>query len=416
MIAPGSKGWIAKYLQLIESGDISIQLPKPKKFSRDEFNHFILARTGLVFGFPAELLLSKSFDSSKWTQDEHLSVLLFEAQLITHYHFHGKSKFKPDVFLADLYAFYKKHKVQSLSSVLTFFLKESISEKIEKILENRVDVPMNLVNTKSWINYFNNAFIYLDVILFEEFLKNGRIQKHNYQELALFALAIISISAYSDGEIKESEKILFQVFLMSADLDSDEKELAKLRFKDGISLNELSSEIIDIQNYKRYLLNLSVLTMHMNKNLDELDLKTLHELRTWLNCSERDLDEAIFTTNQFLLVNNQRVAYLKDAGAVESMIESVSKRWIKILGRNKDKLALELKQSKELVYLIKKSTTEDLTKEEKEKVKVQFLDIAKSMPALAIFLLPGGALLLPIVLKIIPNLIPSAFKDNELEE
>jgi hypothetical protein len=38
------------------------------------------------------------------------------------------------------------------------------------------------------------------------------------------------------------------------------------------------------------------------------------------------------------------------------------------------------------------------------------------MPALAIFLLPGGALLLPIVLKIIPTLIPSAFRDNELEE
>ena len=32
------------------------------------------------------------------------------------------------------------------------------------------------------------------------------------------------------------------------------------------------------------------------------------------------------------------------------------------------------------------------------------------------FLLPGGALLLPIVLKIIPDLIPSAFRDNELDE
>ena len=97
-------------------------------------------------------------------------------------------------------------------------------------------------------------------------------------------------------------------------------------------------------------------------------------------------------------------------------MDSVSKRWIKILGRNKDKMAQEIKQSKELVYLIRKSASEELTKEEKEKVKTQFMDIAKSMPALAIFLLPGGALLLPIVLKIIPNLVPSAFKDNELEE
>ena len=101
---------------------------------------------------------------------------------------------------------------------------------------------------------------------------------------------------------------------------------------------------------------------------------------------------------------------------MELMLDSVSKRWIKILGRNKDKLAQEIKQSKELVQLIRKSASEELSKEEKEKVKTQFMDIAKSMPALAIFLLPGGALLLPIVLKIIPNLVPSAFKDNELEE
>jgi hypothetical protein len=86
------------------------------------------------------------------------------------------------------------------------------------------------------------------------------------------------------------------------------------------------------------------------------------------------------------------------------------------LGRNKDKLATELKQSKELVALIRKSTSEELSKEEKEKVKTQFMDIVKSMPSLAIFLLPGGALLLPIVLKIIPDLVPSAFRDNEIED
>jgi hypothetical protein len=99
----------------------------------------------------------------------------------------------------------------------------------------------------------------------------------------------------------------------------------------------------------------------------------------------------------------------------EKMYGSLSKRWIKILGRNKDKLAAELKESKELLFLIKKSTTHELTKEEKEKVKSQFLDLAKSMPALAIFLLPGGALLLPMVLKVIPSLIPSAFRNNEIE-
>ena len=58
----------------------------------------------------------------------------------------------------------------------------------------------------------------------------------------------------------------------------------------------------------------------------------------------------------------------------------------------------------------------NLSKEEKEAVKTQFKDLVKSMPSLAIFMLPGGAVLLPIVLKVIPDLIPSAFRDNEVEK
>jgi hypothetical protein len=101
---------------------------------------------------------------------------------------------------------------------------------------------------------------------------------------------------------------------------------------------------------------------------------------------------------------------------MEKVYGSLSKRWVKILGRNKDKLVAELNQSKELVALIRKSTKTELTKEEKEAVKTQFLDIVKSMPSLAIFMLPGGSVLLPIILRVIPDMMPSAFRDNEVDK
>ena len=91
-------------------------------------------------------------------------------------------------------------------------------------------------------------------------------------------------------------------------------------------------------------------------------------------------------------------------------------RVFQILGRNKDKLISELKESKELVALIQKSTTKELTKEEKEMVKNQFIDILKSVPSIGIFLLPGGALLLPLILKIVPDLLPSSFKENQVDQ
>jgi len=87
-----------------------------------------------------------------------------------------------------------------------------------------------------------------------------------------------------------------------------------------------------------------------------------------------------------------------------------------LLIRNKLRLAKELKQSKEAVFLIKKSTHSTLSTEEKEKVKTQLLDICKAIPAFAVFMLPGGALLLPLLIKLIPDILPSAFQEDLPED
>ncbi|CAM1340485.1 LETM1 domain-containing protein [Tenacibaculum aestuarii] len=86
--------------------------------------------------------------------------------------------------------------------------------------------------------------------------------------------------------------------------------------------------------------------------------------------------------------------------------------------KNKKRLAKELQESKELVFLIRKSLTTSLTDEEKAKVKQQTLDICKAIPAFTVFMLPGGALLLPLLIKLIPDILPSAFRadDEELED
>lgn len=88
----------------------------------------------------------------------------------------------------------------------------------------------------------------------------------------------------------------------------------------------------------------------------------------------------------------------------------------KLLELNKKRLMYELHQSKELMGLISKSTYEDLSDEEWKQVRDQLLDIFKSIPALAIFLLPGGMLLLPIVVKMIPQIMPSSFSRTDFDD
>lgn len=87
-----------------------------------------------------------------------------------------------------------------------------------------------------------------------------------------------------------------------------------------------------------------------------------------------------------------------------------------LLQKNKRNLLQELKQSKEAMRLIQKSTHTPLTALEKEKVKILLIDIIKSIPALTVFLLPGGSILLPLLIKLIPDILPSAFQDNSSED
>ena len=88
---------------------------------------------------------------------------------------------------------------------------------------------------------------------------------------------------------------------------------------------------------------------------------------------------------------------------------------IALLQKNKRLLKKELGQSKEALSLLKKSTHTSLSEEEREKIKIQLLDICKAIPAFTVFMLPGGALLLPLLIKLIPDILPSAFREDSNE-
>lgn len=417
MVSPGSKGWINKYFDLIEKEHFSLNLKCPPDMELDHFLHLTFAHSGIVFGYPSELIFATNLDDSKWTTEEKLKLLLFESHLFVYKTVKGLSKVDKTAFIESMLTFYGKHNSYSITKIFTFFLKESNEEKLENIFTKRVGIKTKILDTQLWLNYLTNVFVYLDIILFIDYLKqdeNGSFS--NYTDLAMDALTAISISAFSSGYVEEQEKALFKIFLASASLPEEKKEKALIQFKGGTYYSDFSENIHKKWLFKRFLLDISALTVLSNKKVDDTEKLFLLELCEFLQISRTELEETRVMVGSFVLNNNKKVLFLKSSSSYEKMFSSLSRRWIKVLGRNKDKLATELKQSKELIQLIKKSTTQELSKEEKDLVKTQFLDIVKSMPSLAIFMLPGGALLLPLVLKIIPDLVPSAFRENEIDK
>ncbi len=82
------------------------------------------------------------------------------------------------------------------------------------------------------------------------------------------------------------------------------------------------------------------------------------------------------------------------------MIKKYLKRLINI---NKEAILMEVLAIRGLMQLLMKTrnTDEKWTREEKKEVKRHLKNIAKILPAIAIFSLPGGSLLLPILAEVL---------------
>ncbi|BDG04058.1 LETM1 domain-containing protein [Anaeromyxobacter oryzae] len=95
----------------------------------------------------------------------------------------------------------------------------------------------------------------------------------------------------------------------------------------------------------------------------------------------------------------------------ESVADHVVERVSAAVTDNLGAMVTEIRETGELGQLLAKAAGGSaLTAEEKRKVKAQLIDLAKAVPALAIFAAPGGMLLLPLLAKLLPfNVLPSAW-------
>ena len=116
---------------------------------------------------------------------------------------------------------------------------------------------------------------------------------------------------------------------------------------------------------------------------------------------------------EFYGAHKDALAALRLAEAPEGLPHALTTRLEAAVLDNLDRLLQEIRETRELGELLAKAAGGGtLSREEKSKVRQQLIDLAKTIPALAIFAAPGGMLLLPILFKLLPfNLLPSSFVD-----
>jgi hypothetical protein len=419
MFSPSAKNWIAKYFTYVDSGEIIIADSTHFKGGSDEKNdeilHFFANHTGLTFGSPTRLIFSEEMKFDL-TQEEKLKVLLFEALIIVYIQ-ESQKPFNENEFIACLCRFYTPDKVTNIYPWLSVFYSDKPKNALERLFSKRIKIKSSLKESNFWLNYLSNSFVYLDVIMFSAYLRGKSKGFENHSEsYALQILQAIVFAAKVDDKIDVIDYKLISYFISSAGISEQNETIINELIKNNeIKLSDcyfqrdntlLSYYVFDVATFMLETTNQRYIIEH-----------AFHlELGTMLGLNQAERESSISQCKAFIMQYTPSIELLTTSSESKMVYSNLSKRYLKILGRNKDKFLEEVKESKELLALVKKSMHTELTIKEKEIVKTQFKDILKTMPSLAIFLIPGGSLLLPLILKLVPDLLPSAFKSNEIEE
>ena len=131
---------------------------------------------------------------------------------------------------------------------------------------------------------------------------------------------------------------------------------------------------------------------------------------------KEEMDGLFLGTADFFDRHAHRFSFLQDNPSTREFQDYMNDKVMSQVKLNADRILREVQETKELYDLMLQATERPLSEEERIKVREQLTDIAKSIPALAIFALPGGGILLPILIKVLPfNILPSAFSDDPPE-
>ena len=307
-------------------------------------------------------------------------------------------------FLDSITDFYKTIDVYKSSFLSSIFSDKISNSLLEKIIHKRIQIDDNIL-IKNFNYFLINALLYVDVLAYKKYLTSNLISTNYIKKLEASIESIVLDVLNSKLTKTKYDESLIRLFESSM----------RYQANDYITHEEAIANLIS-KHEKWYLFDIACMSTWSDKIIDMKEQLFLHQLGTKLILSQEIINTSITSVNSFFTKYKDNINLLSSRNIAKNFYDNSSKMVSKLVSRNKKRLQKELQQSKELMLLISQSTVRDLSREESKQLQEQLLDVIKTIPSLAIFMLPGGALLLPLFVKLIPKLLPSAFDDNRIEE
>ena len=393
---PSTAGWIEKFGSIVKDNDL--------RYTSFQQLYSGLKKTGFVYGINLKIPRFISTEHAL-SQDEKAKINLLTGLYFVHNFIRPGTDF--EAFLKAIFKFYKELGIGNSSFLNKILRGKKTSAQLEKLIDSRVYLEDNVIS-KTFNSIITNSLLFIDVLTFKKFLEDGSKSKEHAQNLEYITINLTYHALHSKEKNKSDEKLV-QLFESSLTYITEEQQNFDGSYRSQLLNYPLLWE-------KRFFLDVACLTLWEDKSLEYQESEFLYGIGADMGFTEKQIGRSIEEITTFFEKNAEKIPFLKNSNMAVQFYDSMSKVVNKLILRNSKRLQKELSESKELMSLISKSAVKDLSREEKKKVQNQLIDIFKSIPSLAIFMLPGGAVLLPIFIALIPQLLPSSFDDNRIEE
>ena len=344
-------------------------------------------------------MVNECIENKDFTNEELCKVNL----VLGFYFLHNKSKNKKD-FIESIISFYNAIDAYKTSFFSGLLGEKDSAELLEKMIDKRVYIDDNVL-TKTFNYFITNALLFVDLIAYKQFLKSGTISDNYIKNLEAAIESMVLMILETKSDKTKYDDSLIKLFESSLRFQSN----SRLSYKN--LLKKFNTKLS-----KYYIIDIACMAFWSDKIISTSEQTQLLVFGKDLKLNPNHINQSIIDIDTFYSLNKDKIMLLSSKNMIQSFYDNSSKMVSKLIKRNSKRLLNELKESKELMVLLTKSTTRELTQEEQKKVQNQLIDIIKSIPSLAIFMLPGGAILLPLFVKFIPKLLPSAFDENRIKK
>jgi hypothetical protein len=411
---PGEKGWLKEYLEFRK--DILKDLSENvKRSAHPEHSLYrVIQPTGIMYGQPVGSIDLP--ESEQWDEKDRMKILLAESLISSSLLFHDKPINNADELSHVIFKsiekignFYNTIFPELATPTKTLFGKKKTAlELAEKILDKRIDRSSNF-DKNFWTQFFHNSLFFLDIFIFGQWIHTNADRivsdffKFESEELRFSVVKVIACAAHANANVEYEEQRLLEFFLQSSDLSQEKKKEAKKIFNEGITIEEINLPTNNSWILKKYFIEIAILTIWADKRVEDTEMAFLKKLSLHLGFSEDDLENSLMAIEGFVLEHWEHLTSLQNKQDYKDVSERFISRMSKVTSTHKNRLLKEVQESKELMTLLAKAKSQELSDQEKAHLQEMLLMILKSIPTFVIISLPQRFLTLPMLLKILPG-------------